>query len=63
VTRYVGEPVIVVATWSSFRGRKGVVTQVTPFVMVQLEGEAFPLRMGAGEVVAEQSERHVGGAE
>ncbi len=41
----VGDPVIVRARWSSFLGRKGRVTQVEPYVLVQIEGERLPLRV------------------
>lgn len=61
--RCVGERVIVIAPWSTFRGERGVVVQTRPHLMVRLDDDPRPLRMGDGEVIAEQSERHIGGAE
>lgn len=54
--RHVGERVIGVAPWSSFRGKRGVVTQTEPFLMVRVDEDERPIRMGDGEVIAEQSE-------
>lgn len=59
-----GDAVLVVAPWSSFHGMRGEVTQAEPHVMVLLDGETKPLRMGATEIIpAEESTRHIGGAE
>lgn len=62
--RHLGERVIVVAPWSTLKGMRGVVTQTAPYVMVRLDGDdPRPVRVGEREVIAESSERHVGGAE
>lgn len=61
--RSVGERVMVIAPWNTFFRQRGRVTQVTPYVMVLLDDERLPMRFDAGTLVAEQSERHVGGAE
>lgn len=56
--RRVDERVIVVAP--SFIGKRGVVTQVTPLLMVQIDGERLPLHFGEREVIAErESARHM----
>lgn len=57
---------IVVATWSTLRGLRGVVTQITPYTMVRLDGDdPRPVRVGDREVIPEHgdSAKHVGGAE
>gem|GEM_PF-6634427 len=41
----VGDPVEVTARWSMFRGKRGHVTQLEPYVAVLLEGERLPLRL------------------
>lgn len=56
--------VIVIAPWSTFRGRTGRVVQLEPYLAVLLDGESKPLRMGDREVIpADESRRHVAGAE
>jgi hypothetical protein len=49
----VGARVLVFAEWSSFRGMRGTVTQSAPFMMVLLDGERQPLRVGKSEVLEE----------
>lgn len=62
--RYVTERVIVIAPWSTLRGMRGEVVRVDPIIMVRLDGEdPRPVSVGEREVIAEASERHVGGAE
>jgi hypothetical protein len=56
-----GDRVIVIAP--SFRGMRGVVTDVSPILLVRLDGERLPLHFGEREVIDETSERHLGGAE
>jgi hypothetical protein len=59
--RSVGDRVIIVAP--SFKGLRGVVTDVNPILLVRIDGERLPLHFGEREVIDETSERHVGGAE
>lgn len=60
--RRVGDRVIIVAP--SFAGMRGVITNVLPHaVCVRLDGERLPLHFGEREVIDEQSEKHIGGAE
>lgn len=47
----------------SFTGVHGRVTQVVPFIMVLLEGEAKPMRYGETELLRLADEQHIGGAE
>lgn len=62
--RFVGERVIVVASWSTLRGMRGEVVKVDPVTMVRLDGDdPRPVSVGEREVIAEARERHVGGAE
>lgn len=61
--RYVGERVIVVGRGTSYRGMRGRVDEVEPRLMVLLDGETRAMHFGEFEVVAEQSERCIGGAE
>jgi hypothetical protein len=49
----VGTRVLITAGWSSFHHRRGVITQIEPFIMVLLEGERKPLRMGHREFIAD----------
>lgn len=58
-----GEPVIFVADWSSFVGKRGHVTQVHPFVMVVLDDDPRPIRVGEREVVPASETAHHAGAE
>lgn len=56
--------VIVVSEKTNFRGMRGRVTQIDPFIMVQLDGERLPMRLDSSELIAEEeSAPHVAGAE
>ena len=50
-----GQRVVVVASWSSFCGMRGKVMQVSPHLMVHLDGDAFPMRFGDREVAPDES--------
>lgn len=61
---YPGDRVLVFAYWSSFYKMAGTVTQVAPYLMVRVDGDSYPIRMGDRECVRlEESRHHVGGAE
>ncbi len=45
MTLYINDRVLVTAVWSSFRGMRGTVTQVKPYLMVRLDGDTHPLRI------------------
>jgi hypothetical protein len=49
----VGSRVLITAGWSSFHHRRGVITQLDPYLMVLLDGEAKPLRMGVRELIVD----------
>lgn len=51
---YVGDRVRVVAHWSTFVGMGGLVTQVTPWLMVRLDGDKHPLRIEEPSVVLDE---------
>lgn len=58
------ERVLVVAPWSTYRGRAGRVTARRPGLMVLIDGERLPVAVRADEVVPELDDsRHVAGAE
>ncbi len=60
----VGDPVIVTAHWSSFRGMRGRVTQTSPHLMILIERDTYPIRVGVREVtVDEPSTVNLTGAE
>jgi ribosomal protein L24 len=50
-----GDRVVVVAHWSSFRGMRGEVVQVTPHTMVLIDGDTYPIRVGDREIAKETS--------
>ena len=50
----IGDPVRVTAAWSPFYGYRGTVTQVTPHLMIRIEGDSYPIRVGEREVVREE---------
>ncbi len=61
---YPGDRVLVFAHWSSFYQQRGTVAQTKPHLMVRIDGDSLPLRMGEREVVRlEESAQHIGGAE
>ncbi len=51
-----GDRVVVTAQWSSFVGMRGLVVAVTPHLMVLIDGDAYPIRMGEREVTRERVE-------
>jgi hypothetical protein len=51
---YVGDRVLVVAHWSSFRGMRGKVTQTTPYLMVRLDGDRYSMRIEEPSVVRDE---------
>jgi hypothetical protein len=57
----VGAPVIVTHPESTFRGCRGVIVSDRPAFMVQLEGEAKPMRFGAIEIAPASSPEHITG--
>ncbi len=52
-----GDRVEVVASWSTFRGMRGRVDSVAPYLMVVLDDDPRPVRMGETEVMLVGSER------
>ena len=58
-----GDPVLVVATWSSFRGKRGRVVQTHPYLMVVFPGDPRPMRIEEPSVVPIDETAHHGGAE
>lgn len=54
---YVGDRVEVFALWSSFKGMCGVVTSVTPGLMVRIDGDTYPIAFGEREVRRLESQR------
>jgi hypothetical protein len=62
--RRVGERVIVFPGWGSFDGKRGVVTQLAPYVMVHLDDERLPMRFDDHVLIPEEeSASSIGGAE
>ena len=60
----IGDRVVVVAEWSSFKGMRGTVRDVSPVLMVELDDDPRAVRMGEREVVVLSAESgHIGGAE
>ncbi len=55
--------IVVIARWSSFYGMHGKVTQTTPYLMVLIDGDTYPIRVGEREVIHEETKQHIGGAE
>ncbi len=51
-----GDRVRVVAPWSSFKDQRGELVTTEPHVMVRIDGDSYPIRMGRGEVVREPEE-------
>ena len=56
-----GDPIVVTAHWSSFYKMHGKVTQLTPHVMVKLEGDLFPIRVGEREIAVVERDEHITG--
>lgn len=57
------ERVLVFASYNSFRGQRGTVTQRKPYLMVLLDGERSPMRFNEREIVPLREGEHVAGAE
>lgn len=56
----VGDRVEVVASWSSFRGMRGRVTQTRPFLMVVFDDDPRAVRIEEPSVVRiEDSQQHM----
>ncbi len=53
---YVHDRVLVFAFWHTFRGARGRVTQVKPYLMVLLDGDRYPMRIEEGAVIREQDD-------
>lgn len=50
----VKDRVRVTAAWSSFYGMRGRVTQVEPHIMIIIEGDVQPIRVGEREIVLDE---------
>jgi len=59
----VGDRVVVTAQWSSFAGMRGVVTATSPHLMILIDRDKYPIRVGVKEVAPEADTQHHGGAE
>ena len=59
----IGRRVEFVATWSSFVGMLGTIVQVRPHLMVRLDDDPRPIRVGDREVLLIEEPQHIGGAE
>jgi len=57
-TPYVGDLVLFVAPWNTFKGQRGRVTATTPHFMVLVDGDRLPMRFDVREVV-EVDERSI----
>jgi hypothetical protein len=51
-----GDRIVVTAQWSSFYRMRGIVVAVTPHLMVLIDDDAYPIRMGEREVTRESVE-------
>lgn len=54
-----GDRVEVRASWSSFNGMRGRLTQVQPFAMVVLDDDPRALRIEESSLMLVESERHM----
>lgn len=54
-----GQPVVVFAAQSAFRGEHGVVTAFDGSVWVRLDGQEKPIPFGTAEVIPAESSRDV----
>jgi hypothetical protein len=59
----VEQRVEVIASWSSFRGMRGTVTQTSPFLMVVMDDDPRPIRIEEASVVPVEDPQHIAGAE
>ena len=59
-----GDRVVFTAQWSSFYGMRGAVAAVRPNMMVLLDGDSHPIRVGPKEVTSDEpTEPSLTGAE
>lgn len=63
MTFYVGDRVSFFAAWSTWRGERGTVTAVGPNLWVRIDGDTYPVAVDTSEVVRDEQQDHVGGAE
>lgn len=61
----IGQRVLFIASWSSFKGKRGHVCQTEPVLMVVMDDDPKPIRVGEREVIPLDfdSRRHLAGAE
>ena len=52
----IGDRVQVVALWSSFHTMKGRITQLEPVLMIVIDHDKYPIRVGAQEIALVESE-------
>ncbi len=61
---YVGDLVLFVGHANSFRGMRGRVVAIKPYLMVIVDGDTHPMRFDAREVITvEERETNMSGAE
>ena len=48
---YPGDRVVIFAHWSSFYRQQGTVNATTPHLMVTVDGDTYPMRMGERECI------------
>ncbi len=60
---YRGDRVLVTAMWSTYVGMYGVVTATSPHLMIKLDGDRLPIRVGDREVSRSDAELAMTGAE
>lgn len=60
-----GDRIIFTAHWSSFYGYRGAVAMTKPHLMVLIDGDSYPIRVGAKEIAPEDmpTEPNLTGAE
>ncbi len=49
-----GDRVVVVAHWSTFRGMRGRVVATMPHLMILIDDDKYPIRVGTREVVVDE---------
>ncbi len=49
-----GDRVVVVAHWSTFRGMRGRVVATSPHLMILIDDDKYPIRVGTREVVVDE---------
>lgn len=52
----VGDRVVVTAMWSTFHTMKGRITQLEPHLMIIIDHDKYPIRVGAQEIALVESE-------